>query len=125
MIDLYIFRFHWLFRVCRFIQNSMDVSKEHICGIDADIIFHFLIAVFLYFILLLFFSCKKSLIIVLILIFLKELNDFYVIYYYKDIRLKFILSGIRDIICSGAGVTIVFFMSKYIKAFLDRKKKNN
>ena len=122
----YPLRYYFLFRVCRFIQDFMDVSSHEILGIKFDIVSHFLVPILLYLILSVFFTQKTSMLFILVLIFLKELNDFYVYYYHQDIQLKFILSNIRDLLISSAGILLCYLAVRFrilrLPAFLKRIK---
>ena len=112
----YPFRYYFLFKACRSIQGFMDVSAYEILGIKFDLIFHFLIPILLYLIISMFFTQKASLLFILVLIFLKELNDFYVYYYHQDIQLKFVLSNIKDLLISSAGI-IFYYISVRFRLF--------
>lgn len=113
-MNTYPFRYDWLFLLTRSIQNIMDVSGIVILGVNLDLIFHLLLPIVLYLLLRCFFKLKTTLLILFILITAKELNDFYVFYWFKDLKLKYIHSCIRDYAISLSGTLLVHFSFEYL-----------
>ncbi len=118
----YPLRYDIVFKICRTIQNSMDGSKYYLLGINLDLIFHFVFPFLIYAILVKFLKPRKIFVIILCIILLKELNDFYIFYYYMDIQLKFVLSGLRDILISISGLLMIHYFIGWIKRRFGTKK---
>lgn len=88
----------------------MNVDKYEILGIRLDIIFHFLVPILLYSALARIISAKKVLVFLFLLILLKEVNDLYVCYYFKDIKIQYFISSLYDIVSGLAGLLLINFL---------------
>ena len=113
-MDFYYFRNGLIFKFCRGVQKTLDVSKYDIWGIGLDRIFHLLLPIGIYFILIRWIKPKKVVITLFIFILLKELNDFYIYYYFKDIKARYVLSSFLDLLLSFVGVLFIHFIHRLI-----------
>ncbi len=108
-MNLYDFRNFEIFKITLFIQRSLDCSKNKIFGIPLDWIMHFLVPLLIYFLLCKVRMTKFALPITLLIIILKECNDFYIYYYYMDIKVRYLLSSLIDLCVSMLGLVSIHY----------------